>query len=132
MVTKSGVLLRAKIRILRQELIGTASCRDGFLLSKCSPGASIPMTRMSLGWVAGRASGIDCHAARGLMVVSLCRLQLRGIGRLASRSLEAIPRRSYGCEDFGTYWVSPRDRLHPSLLNMQLPHCRTPGDFGLF
>ena len=51
MVPKSGVLLHAKIRILRQELIGTASCRDGFLLSKCSPGASIPMTRMSLGWV---------------------------------------------------------------------------------
>lgn len=35
-----------------QELVGTASCRDGFLLSKCSPGASIPMTQMSAFWTA--------------------------------------------------------------------------------
>eukprot|EP00931_Biecheleriopsis_adriatica_P124097 TRINITY_DN99193_c0_g1_i1.p1 TRINITY_DN99193_c0_g1~~TRINITY_DN99193_c0_g1_i1.p1 ORF type:complete len:632 (-),score=93.29 TRINITY_DN99193_c0_g1_i1:28-1923(-) len=34
------------------ELLGTPSCRGSLLLSKCSPGASIPMTNMSAFWTA--------------------------------------------------------------------------------
>eukprot|EP00438_Fugacium_kawagutii_P012756 Skav214205 [mRNA] locus=scaffold489:21298:32763:- [translate_table: standard] len=34
-----------------KELQGSASCSDGYLLSKCSPGASLPMTRMSAFWM---------------------------------------------------------------------------------
>eukprot|EP00441_Pelagodinium_beii_P025945 CAMPEP_0197677352 /NCGR_PEP_ID=MMETSP1338-20131121/88260_1 /TAXON_ID=43686 ORGANISM="Pelagodinium beii, Strain RCC1491" /NCGR_SAMPLE_ID=MMETSP1338 /ASSEMBLY_ACC=CAM_ASM_000754 /LENGTH=554 /DNA_ID=CAMNT_0043258167 /DNA_START=138 /DNA_END=1802 /DNA_ORIENTATION=- len=33
-----------------EELLGTASCAGSFLLSKCSPGARIPMTNMSAFW----------------------------------------------------------------------------------
>eukprot|EP00913_Durusdinium_trenchii_P010147 g9514.t1 len=35
-----------------EELLFTSSCSNGFLLSKCSPGASLPMTRMSAFWMA--------------------------------------------------------------------------------
>eukprot|EP00435_Cladocopium_sp_Y103_P025964 s1043_g6.t1 len=34
-----------------EELIGSSSCSNGYLLSKCSPGASLPMTRMSAFWM---------------------------------------------------------------------------------
>lgn len=35
-----------------EDLLGSSSCADGYLLSKCSPGASLPMTQMSAFWMA--------------------------------------------------------------------------------